>query len=172
MPHGSRFTVAGGAQSVHEPLAAQSLVHRLAPRQLIDQLVEVADLPHQRVVDLLDAHPTDRAGDRRGTRRARGQMTLQGGFVEAGEPLDDAMQLRLRAPLLLDLRHVVRVHRAKAGREYSMHVPRVGRPRGCVLAGHGRWRRRIVSTCERVLLAAGGASCPLRVGTHWRSPSH
>ena len=43
------------------------------------------------------------------------------GFVEAGQPLDHLVQLGLRAPLLLDLRHVVRVHRREAGGEDPAH---------------------------------------------------
>src|SRR3954471_22316547 len=45
-------------------LRPQDLVHRLAPSELVDELVEVADLLHQRVLDVLDADPADHTVDR------------------------------------------------------------------------------------------------------------
>jgi len=40
-------------------------VHRLALGQFVGQLVQVANLPHQRIVDVFDAHPTQHTGDQR-----------------------------------------------------------------------------------------------------------
>jgi hypothetical protein len=34
------------------------------PRQLVDQLVEIADLPHHRLLDILHPHPADHPRDR------------------------------------------------------------------------------------------------------------
>ena len=45
--------IAGGS-------GAQDLVHRLALRQLVDELVQVADLLHERIVDILDACAANR----------------------------------------------------------------------------------------------------------------
>ena len=41
----------------------QYLLHLLAPRQLVDELVQVADLTHQRILDLLDPDAADQAFD-------------------------------------------------------------------------------------------------------------
>ena len=43
----------------------QDLVHRLPLGELVDELVQVADLLHQRIVDVLDPHPAHHARDRR-----------------------------------------------------------------------------------------------------------
>jgi hypothetical protein len=43
----------------------QYLLHLLPSRQLVDQFVEVADLAHDRVFDLLDADAADQALDQR-----------------------------------------------------------------------------------------------------------
>ena len=50
------------------PSGAQDLLHGLALGQLVHQLVEVADLLHQRVLHLLDADPAHDTGDERGVR--------------------------------------------------------------------------------------------------------
>ena len=42
---------------------AQHLLHRLALGQLVDELVEVADLAHQRLLDVLDPLAADQALD-------------------------------------------------------------------------------------------------------------
>ena len=52
-------------------ISPQHLLHRLALGELVDELVEVADLLHQRVLDLLDADPAHRPGDQRGVRVER-----------------------------------------------------------------------------------------------------
>lgn len=46
-----------------KPLPAQDFLHRLPPRQFVDQLVEIAQLAHQRVFDRLDADPANHPGD-------------------------------------------------------------------------------------------------------------
>src|SRR5262249_4041058 len=51
------------AQVGAEESLAQDLFHGPALGQLVDQLVHVADLPHQRVLDLFDANAADDPGD-------------------------------------------------------------------------------------------------------------
>ena len=77
----------------------QDLLHRLALGQLVDELVEVADLLHQRIVDVLDADAAHDPGDRRGVRVELGlgeerprtssavEVLLQRRVVVPGEPL-------------------------------------------------------------------------------------
>ena len=75
-------------------------------------------------------------------RRTGFQVTAQGWLVEAGQPLDDLVELGLRAALLLDLRDVVRVDRRHArGEDPVPHAGRlVGRSRTRTCAGRGRDR--------------------------------
>src|SRR5690554_4458505 len=85
--------------------AAQHLRHRLAPSQLVDELVEVADLLHEGVLDLLDPHAADHprdlvdprvelgVGEELLERRPGVQVTLERRLVEPGQPLDDLVQL-------------------------------------------------------------------------------
>ena len=76
--------------------------------EFVDQLVEPADLLHQRIVDRLDAHAADDAGDplRVGMQRRRlgeegrevraaVELPLQAGGVVAGQPEDHAVDLVL-----------------------------------------------------------------------------
>jgi hypothetical protein len=44
-------------------LTAQHLLQLPALRELVHELVEVADLLHERILDRLDPHPADHAGD-------------------------------------------------------------------------------------------------------------
>jgi hypothetical protein len=45
------------------PSGPQDLGHRPTLRKLVDKLVEPANLLHQRVLDVLDAHAADDTGD-------------------------------------------------------------------------------------------------------------
>src|SRR5690606_33149361 len=106
--------------------AAQDARQLLPARELIHQLVEPADLLHQRVLDLLDAYAADHALDEAHvgvhTRRL-GEEGLEVGTVGddllelllgvAGEPGDDGVELLLRASLLLHLGDVQRVDAAE-----------------------------------------------------------
>src|SRR6476646_2203668 len=50
-------------EATDAPSGAEDLLHRPALGELVHELVEVADLLHQRVLDLLDAHSADHACD-------------------------------------------------------------------------------------------------------------
>src|SRR5690606_28672478 len=107
--------------------AAQDLVHRLPLRELVDQLVEVADLAHERIFDLLHAHATDHAFDELARRvKLRGlveeqleillllQLALQLSLAVASLPADDRIHLVTRAALLLRLFEVQGVNAREA----------------------------------------------------------
>lgn len=57
------------------PSGPQDLDHRLAPCEFVDKLVQVADLLHQRIIEVLEC-------------RLRGQVTASNCLIEAGQPLD------------------------------------------------------------------------------------
>ena len=111
----------------------QDLLHRPAPGELVDQLVQVADLPHQRVFDVLDPDAAHHARDQRAVRmQGRGlgkkgrdvdlplDLLLQARLVIARQPADDPVDLFIRALLSLRLLHVQRVDLGKGCREYQM----------------------------------------------------
>src|SRR5574338_342592 len=103
-------------------LTAQDLLHGPALRQLIDQLVQVPDLAHQRVVDLLDADPADDAGDLAGIWMQRWRFAEEGlevlpafnllrerfGTV-ARQPADDLVHLLFLAPFRLGFVDIMRI---------------------------------------------------------------
>lgn len=109
--------------------AAQDLLQRLTPREFVYELVEVADLSHQWVVDLLYLHSAHDACDERGIRVQRRvgkelrerrpvrETAAQRRLVEAGQPSDDLVEFRLRATLAFDLREVVRIDRGDGVRK-------------------------------------------------------
>jgi len=118
-------------------LTAQDLLHRLAFCQLVDELVQPADLLHQRVVDLFHANAADHALDQRRVgvqgRRLMEEglevalpldLLLQALLVVARQPADDLVDLFLRAVLALRLLDVQRVD-----------------------LGEGAWRRSGVRAC-------------------------
>src|SRR3569832_794114 len=72
---------------IRRRLGAQHLLHRSPLRQLVDELVEVPDLPHQRILDLLDPYTTDDAGDLADVRMQRR------GFGEEGLEVRFALDL-------------------------------------------------------------------------------
>ena len=59
-------------------LRPQDLRHGLAFGEFVDELVEAADLPHQRIIDLFDAHAADESIDQRGVRVERGRLRVEG----------------------------------------------------------------------------------------------
>ena len=88
---------------------AEDLLHRLASGKLVNELVEVADLLHERVPDLLYADAADHAGDelpRRIQRRSLGeeplevrallQLRAELARAIAGQPAQDLVNLLLR----------------------------------------------------------------------------
>ena len=69
----------------------QHLPHCPPLGQLIHQLVEIPDLAHQRLLDCLDPHAADRAGDRsagRVQRRGAGEELFESGARTTALPLD------------------------------------------------------------------------------------
>jgi hypothetical protein len=60
-----RTTVGERPRRLRDP---QDLLHRLAAGELVDQQVEVADLLHERILDLLYPHPADDPRDERDVR--------------------------------------------------------------------------------------------------------
>src|SRR3954468_1207813 len=95
-------------------LRSQDLVHGPALRQFIHQLVQVADVAHQRILDFLDSDAADDAGDLAGIwvqRRRSAEKGLAGllSFNQPRErartltrqPADDFVPLVPLAPLLL-----------------------------------------------------------------------
>jgi len=95
---------------------AQDLRHRFSLGEFIDELVQVADLSHERLGDDFDANPTDHARDfgprgvGRGSLseeglevRSLGQMCVELTLTIAGQPEDDLIDLSLGATLLLRL---------------------------------------------------------------------
>ena len=68
----SEVLVEHGAGLLRPAVSPQDLLHRLALGEFVDQLVELADLLHQRVLDRLDAHAADDALDQRRVRVSAG----------------------------------------------------------------------------------------------------
>src|SRR5688572_28462626 len=100
-------------------LLPKDLLHGPALGQLIHELVQVTDVAHQRVLDLLDAHAADGARDLAGVWIEAGRLVEEGLEVAlpfdlfrqrlpavARQPADDLVHLLLLPPLLLRLLHV------------------------------------------------------------------
>lgn len=68
------FLALASAAVVLYALLPEDLLHRLSLRQFVDQLVEIADLPHQRVFHTLDAHAAHHAGNQRAVRVYRRRL--------------------------------------------------------------------------------------------------
>lgn len=103
-------------------LLPQDFLHLFALREFVDQLVEIADLAHQRLLDLFDPHAADNALDqfpRRIEFRRLGEEGLEVGLLfdmrierslrVARQPADDLVDLGLGPVLLLCLGDVVRI---------------------------------------------------------------
>lgn len=114
--------VAKGRAVLHCP---EDLLHLAAFGQLVYELVEVADLAGEGVVDLLDAVTADHAFDEccigvdGGLLKEGGKggfvvdECLQAALVEAREPLNDLVQLGYGSALFLHFGDVVRVDGGK-----------------------------------------------------------
>src|ERR1700712_3956128 len=75
--HGRLWSAARRGRHI---VAAQDRGHLLAAGHLVNELVHVPDLLHQRIVDLFDPHTADQPGDEGGVRvqaRGRGEEALQ-----------------------------------------------------------------------------------------------
>jgi hypothetical protein len=60
---------------MRQDLVPQDLLDRLPFRKLVNQLVQVADLLHQRVIDLFNANTADDSLDQRTVRMQSRRMT-------------------------------------------------------------------------------------------------
>src|SRR5690606_29421956 len=132
---------------------AEYLVHRFALGEFIDQFIEVADVLHQGLLDLLHAHPADDAGDQRalwiGLRRLLEKISETGFLLQvrfqrrlaiSRQPADNFVDLRFCAALLLGLGDVLRINRSEAHGVDALPV----RDRACAIGGvHRSGRRRL-----------------------------
>jgi hypothetical protein len=111
----------------------QDLLHRLSLRQLVDELVEVADLSHQRVFNVFHAHAAHNALDQRAVRMDPGRLGEEGLEVAlpfdlppqprpvvTRQPADDLIDFFLRAVLAFRLLDVQRVHLREFHRENAV----------------------------------------------------
>src|SRR5690606_33477513 len=134
-------------------LLAQNLLHRLALRELVDQLVEIPDLLLQRIRNLLDANAANDALDQRARgiqgRRLREKglevafpidLLLQAGFRVAGQPADDPVHFLVRPILALGLLDVQRIHLRELDRADG--TPRHGPARNASAYGSATVRFR------------------------------
>ena len=107
-------------------LAPQDLAHRPALGQFVDELVEVADLLREGILDVFDADPADEAPDLGAVRmQGRGlveeplevnidrDVAIQVRAAVAGEPTDDRVDVLARAVFALGLLHVEGIHRCE-----------------------------------------------------------
>jgi hypothetical protein len=121
----------------------QNLVHGLSLGQLIHELVEVANVSHEVILDVLHANAADEArdlGDVRvdpwGAREESFEiylfvdLILQRLFIVAGEPVDDVMQFLPGTSLLLDLGELMRVDAGEGHSKNSGVVHELIAPQG------------------------------------------
>src|SRR5687768_14801245 len=114
-------------------LRSQDLVHGPAFRQLIHQLVQVPDVPHERIFDLRDPDAADDAGDLPGIWMERWRFAEEGlevllSFNLLGErlrtvarqPADDFVDLLPGAPFHLGFPDVVGINAGEGRSEDSM----------------------------------------------------
>jgi hypothetical protein len=112
---------------------AQNLLHRLSFSEFIDELVQVADFFHQRVLDFFDANTTHDALDQRaiGMKSRRlgkegleivlpGQLSLQSRLAIARQPADDAVDFFLFSIFPFRFLNIVRIDARKRCRENPM----------------------------------------------------
>lgn len=114
--------------------SSQYLLHRPPFCQFIDQLVQKPDLLSEWILNLLHPIAADHTSDEMGIgvecglrkelleRRLALYLLLQRPFIEPCEPLNDFMQLLLRAPFLLDLGQIVWVDRRERHPSNSLIV--------------------------------------------------
>src|SRR5688572_22710951 len=114
-------------------LLSQDLLHGPAFRQLIDQLVQVPDIAHERILDLLDSHAADDTGDPAGVRMQRWRFAEERREIRfslnvlrqrprgvACQPADDFVHLLPGASLGLGFPDVVRIYAGKGCGEDTM----------------------------------------------------
>src|SRR5262245_56616483 len=135
--------LAGKAAAVHRDRAcerarlfAEDLFHRLALGELVDEFVEVADLAHHRLLNLLHADAAydvvDQKARRVHLRRVREEILkacllrklgFQRGLAVAGEPAEDLADLGPGAALLLRLGNIRGID-ARDGQSYRVIAKR------------------------------------------------
>jgi hypothetical protein len=105
----------------------QNLLNRLSLGELVDKLVEIADLALQRLPDILNPIAANRTGDER-PRRVQGRrvreeclevgipldLRFQARLRITGKPADDLVDLLPRPPFRLRLADILRYTLAKA----------------------------------------------------------
>src|SRR5918911_238989 len=107
-------------------LLPQNLIHRLSLRELINQLVQVANLPHEWVFNLFHAYAAHNAFDKRsiwikqwrfgkeGLKVAfKFDLALQFRLAVARQPADDLINFFFRAVLAFGLLNIHRVNARK-----------------------------------------------------------
>lgn len=119
----------GTALGTHKILLfPQNLLHWPPLCQFVDEFVQVADFPHERFIDVLNAYATYDPGHKRaegievgclGKKRLKVAVICKC-FSKLligipGEPADDGVDFLLGAALSLYLGNVERVHAGKAG---------------------------------------------------------
>src|SRR5262245_44261865 len=127
-------------------LFAEDLFHRLALGEFVDEFVEVADLAHHRLLNLLHADAAYDAGDHKAGRvhlrrvreeilkaRLLRKLDFQRGLAVAGEPAEDLVDLAPGAALLLRLGNIGGID-ARDG--HGVDAAPVGGGPGCCLL-HG-----------------------------------
>lgn len=106
----------------------QDLLQGAPFRQLVDELVEIADLAHRRFLDILDADAANGARDQLPERVQPVRLLEEGlevgllfqvrrqlGWRIAREPTDGRVDLRFRAPFLFRLGKVEGIDAGDAG---------------------------------------------------------
>jgi hypothetical protein len=121
------------ARVLQRDLLPEDLDQGLALGQFIDELVQLPNSLHQRVLNFFDSYAANYALDEAGVwmdGRSCGKEGLevclqldlapQTSFVVASEPADDLVDLLLGSALSLCLLHVHRVHSCEGSREDSV----------------------------------------------------
>jgi hypothetical protein len=129
--------------SLRARLFAKDLFHRLALGEFVDEFVEVADLAHHRLLNLLHADAAYDAGDQRAggvhLRRVREEILearllrklgFQRGLAVAGEPAEDLVDLGPGAALLLRLGNIRGIDACNG---HGIDAAPVGGGPGCLL---------------------------------------
>src|SRR5581483_880506 len=119
MPAGKAAVVHRERACERARLFAKDLFHRPALGEFVDEFVEVADLAHHRLLDLLHADAAYDAGDQKAGRvqlrrvreeileaRLLRKLGFQRGLAVAGEPAEDLIDLGPSAALLLCLDNI------------------------------------------------------------------
>src|SRR5262245_30323475 len=124
-------------------LFAEDLFHCLALGEFVDEFVEVADLAHHRLLNLLHTDAAYDAGDQKAKRvhprrvceeifeaRLLRKLSFQRGLTVAGEPAEDLVDLGPGAILLLRLGKIGRIDACYG---HGIDAAPVGGGPGCCL---------------------------------------